>query len=340
MLQNAEPASPSREDQSLGDLLREAGRVPPGVDLRGARLVNEDLRGIDFSGHDARGADFSECDLSNTRWLGANLEGTTFFGATLNGADFLKASMPRADLSNVDGEDVGFGGANLDDALFRGARVHRGTFTRASLERAELRAASFTGSRFRAASLVDADLERAELRMTDFEESRVHGARFNRTQLHGAHVRGMRGYKEASWIAAHILEVDFCGAYLLRRHIMDENFLHEFRYQSKVNQVIYALWWLTSDCGRSLLRWATCTVGIGVAFGALYSTMELNSSSPVGWFTPYYFSFVTLTTLGYGDVLPATHTQEILVAVEVLTGYLMLGGLLSIFANKMARRAD
>ena len=56
--------------------------------------------------------------------------------------------------------------------------------------------------------------------------------------------------------------------------------------------------------------------------------------------SPYYFSVVTLTTLGYGDVLPNSLAAQILVIIQVIIGYVMLGGVLSIFANKMSRRAD
>ena len=33
-----------------------------------------------------------------------------------------------------------------------------------------------------------------------------------------------------------------------------------------------------------------------------------------------YFSFVTLTTLGYGDISPATPIAEVLVILEAVTG--------------------
>jgi voltage-gated potassium channel Kch len=49
---------------------------------------------------------------------------------------------------------------------------------------------------------------------------------------------------------------------------------------------------------------------------------------------------VTLTTLGYGDVIPASAGGQVIAMVEVVTGYVMLGGLLSILSNKMARRGD
>ena len=54
----------------------------------------------------------------------------------------------------------------------------------------------------------------------------------------------------------------------------------------------------------------------------------------------WYFSIVTFTTLGFGDVVAANSTARLLVAAEVIVGYIMLGGLVSIFANKFARRND
>ena len=57
------------------------------------------------------------------------------------------------------------------------------------------------------------------------------------------------------------------------------------------------------------------------------------------WFTPYYFSVVTFTTLGFGDVIPACWQGELLVTIEVILGYVTLGLLISILANKVARRA-
>ena len=56
-------------------------------------------------------------------------------------------------------------------------------------------------------------------------------------------------------------------------------------------------------------------------------------------FTPYYFSIVTFTTLGFGDVVPKNLAGEIWLTSEVVLGYLMLGGLISIFSTKVTRRA-
>jgi Ion channel len=57
------------------------------------------------------------------------------------------------------------------------------------------------------------------------------------------------------------------------------------------------------------------------------------------WFTPFYFSIVTYTTLGFGDVVPVTVSGEMIVSAEVIFGYLTLGLLLAVLADKVARRS-
>ena len=43
--------------------------------------------------------------------------------------------------------------------------------------------------------------------------------------------------------------------------------------------------------------------------------------------------------LGFGDIVPLTNPARLAVGIEVVLGYIMLGGLISIFANKFARRS-
>ena len=52
-----------------------------------------------------------------------------------------------------------------------------------------------------------------------------------------------------------------------------------------------------------------------------------------------FLRIISFTTLGFGDVTPLTETAMWLVMAEVILGYVMLGGLISIFANKIARRS-
>ena len=62
------------------------------------------------------------------------------------------------------------------------------------------------------------------------------------------------------------------------------------------------------------------------------------AGEPVMDYTPVtelYFSVVTFSTLGFGDVTPCNMAGQIAVMCEVFLGYVMLGGLISIFAMKL-----
>ena len=63
------------------------------------------------------------------------------------------------------------------------------------------------------------------------------------------------------------------------------------------------------------------------------------SGQPLTFWDCFYFSVVTFTTLGFGDVVADNTAARFLVTLEVIFGYVMLGGLISIFANKLASRS-
>lgn len=327
---------------SFEEARRKGGGRPPGLpsDLRAVRLAGVDLSGLDLSGVDLTGADLSHADLSRARLVGAKLRDAALVGARLDEAQLLKADLEGADLTDASAERAGFGGANLKGATLFNASLPGAVLSLADLRRADLGAARLRNARMLECDLREADLSRADLRGVDLERSRVDRARFADADLRGARVRGVSGYTSADWIGADIVDVDFCGAYLLRRAVIDQNYLHEFRHQSRMSAVLYWGWKITSDCGRSFLRWALWTVGVAVGFAWLYQYVAVDYGEHPTPLSALYYSVVTLTTLGYGDVVPASPAAQVLAMIEVVIGYVMLGGLLSIFANKMARRAD
>lgn len=54
-------------------------------------------------------------------------------------------------------------------------------------------------------------------------------------------------------------------------------------------------------------------------------------------FDYFYFSVVTFTTLGYGDVLPVGSFGKVLACLEVVSGFVMFGILLSFLINRFER---
>ena len=305
------------------------------TDLRGANLANADLSRADLSG-----ADLTEAELGGANLSGAKLANATLFRAGLEGCELLGADLSGADLGSCRADRAGFGGADLGSASLCDASLRGATFSGATLEDAELRCANLREARLRDAGLVGADLHRADLRDADLEGSRIERANFAETDLRGARLARLDRYERAEWIGADIRDVDFRGALEIRRFILDENYIHEFRTKSRASAVVYWVWWATSDCGRSFLRWALWVWLLVVLFGGAYQLVDVDYGDHRTFLSPVYFSLVTLTTLGYGDVLPASVPAQLVAMLEVTVGYIALGGLLSIFANKMARRAE
>ena len=309
-------------------------------DLRGIRAIGESLAGVDLSGFDLRDADLSGADLTGARLVQADLRGTVLHGTNLTDAELLAADLSGANLTEVQAPRCGFGQATLEGATMFNATLDGSTFHGANLSGIDLRAASMPGVRMVETNLTGAMFEGAQLQNSDITGCVMSDAVFDRVDLTGAQVSGVRGYEDASFIGARILGVDFCGAYLVRRFIMDQNYLHEFRGQNRMSAAVYRVWWATSDCGRSFTRWSLWTVLIMCLFGIAFQFVQMDYGDYQTPLSSFYYSVVTLTTLGYGDVLPASLPAQVLAMAEVVIGYVMLGGLLSIFANKMARRAD
>jgi uncharacterized protein YjbI with pentapeptide repeats len=313
---------------------------PPEMDLRGINLSGEDLSGLDFSSYDLSGADLTGSNLSGSNLSWARLHKASLSGAQLGDCQLLGADLTFANLDECSAERAGFGASDLSGASLLKAHLHDVTLSESKLCQTDLRTADLQGSRFRNADLREANLTRADLRNTGFEEADVPGTIFNETDMRKARLRGIKNFEKASWLGTDISEVDFCGAYLVRRYIMDENYLYEFRSRSRYHKVLYWIWWLTSDCGRSIGRWVCCMTSITVLFAFLYGLVSVDYGDYKTSLSNLYYSFVTFTTLGYGDVVPASAPAQMLAAIEAVVGYVGLGGLLSILSTKMARRAD
>ncbi len=95
--------------------------------------------------------------------------------------------------------------------------------------------------------------------------------------------------------------------------------------------MLRALWW---------------SIGLVMAFAISFymlgeAAFDISHQDTLGWnfFTSVYYSVVTFTTLGYGDITPRTPLAATVVMIEVVVGYFMLGILISILATKVARRS-
>ncbi len=307
-----------------------------GPDLATQLASAPDLNHVDLSGVDLDGADLSGLSLLKANLRGASLRNAILTRTELSGADLEGANLEGATLT-----EAGLGMSNLRDVNAFGADLTGATLTGADLTGSLLGCSTLARARLRQARLASADLRAADLREAEMSECDVTDANFDEADLRGARLRAIAGFESAHWYGTDIRDINFAGAYRLRRHVIDENYLKEFREAGTMQRWIHNVWWVTSDCGRSLARWTVVIGAVVLLFAALYWAAGVNVGAHApGVLTHLYYSVVTLTSLGYGDITPTSGLGQILVIVEVCVGYMMLGGLISILANKMARRGE
>lgn len=140
-----------------------------------------------------------------------------------------------------------------------------------------------------------------------------------------------------------------------KRYVADQQYIRAFK---DIHPFWALIWRWSSDYGRSLGVWALWSLLIALSFSFVYMPAPMwlpswlqesmpqfhqvtvtDSNGDLTFWKSFYFSIVTFTTLGFGDVVAANTSARILVTLEVIFGYVMLGGLISIFANKLASRS-
>ena len=81
----------------------------------------------------------------------------------------------------------------------------------------------------------------------------------------------------------------------------------------------------------------------GIAFGGVFAALEthapgsLAGAGPIDLDDAVYFSFVTLATLGYGDIAPAASATRALAVLEAVFGQLYLAVLIARLVSLYAR---
>ncbi|HNO79723.1 MAG TPA: pentapeptide repeat-containing protein [Phycisphaerae bacterium] len=276
--------------------------LPPdlhNVDLKGCDLVTANLRRVSFLKADLSGADLTGADLHLANFQGARLNGATLSLAILDGTDLREADLSKANVSFVTHDQY---------TLFQGIRIETchgdAVFKRYAQDQdyIETKIARVQVDRFLLSTRV-ADLKR----VIDARQS-MPGSLWSRR---------------------------FPATLRVQRFLL----------LAKAKLLLRELWmwlWARTDYGRSLSRVAILAVVLALGFGVVFSSKNMLIYDPQmeqWWFTPFYYSIVTYTTLGFGDVTPKTELGQVLVTIEVILGYLTLGLLISILANKVARRS-
>lgn len=91
--------------------------------------------------------------------------------------------------------------------------------------------------------------------------------------------------------------------------------------------------------------WALAYMVVGRLVPEAFTfSVPANSSHAMLGFTAFYFSFITLTTVGYGDIAPVAPAARMLAIMEAMTGTLFVGMLIarlvSLYSSAPSARAS
>lgn len=125
---------------------------------------------------------------------------------------------------------------------------------------------------------------------------------------------------------------------------------HKMDYRRK-NYFFHGAYWrwfeylfldLTSKYGDSFVRWGlTALVFAFICAGGFYlidlfqPDFSLHTVQNGHWFDYIYFSIVTVTSLGFGDIVPISLLAKIFTSLEVFFGYIMLGMFITLIQKKI-----
>ncbi len=305
--------------------------------LAGEDLSEMDLSGINFGEVDLSEADFYGSDLSNANLKMANLAGADFSAANLSGAELYKVDLSDAFLTGAELTDAYLVEANLQNADLRGCKLDNVNLSEANLSSAELSESVLKGVNFSNANITGANLSNSNLALCN-----LIGMEYGSFHSMRGHYLGIRGLESCY------------GNAIFVRDAKDQDYLDTVEHNIELTpsprkrsfkRLMFRAW-KQIDYGRSLVKPFIYALILATVFGFIYfldiflewGLMDYSSSAQ-SWFSPFYYSIVTYTTLGFGDITPQHWIGEIIVVTEVILGYTTLGLLLSILANRVARQS-
>ncbi len=332
--------------------------------LQGVNLRHAHLKKADLSFAHLEGADLFSAHLEKAKLFLAHLEGAQLGGANLEGANLYCAHLQRVNFINAHLEGANLEGAHLKGAKLDGAHLE-GADLRAHLEEACLNKAHLEGAHLdwaflKRARLFSANLKGAHLNWAHLEGAYLHQAYLEGTRFKDVHLEGAdfsAGSVDGStlfWKCSVDRETDFRGVglnscridegtrYLLEYNKRRLNWEDWYKGESwpMMRQLLTCpvrLFWCLSDYGRSTIRILLVFLALAIFFAVAYwakpDCVMVNGQvgGLVNFLHALYFSVVTMTTLGFGDIAanPQSPCGQVLLMLQVFCGYFLLGAIVT-----------
>ncbi len=291
-----------KTDSELVEQLQEQAKS--GQSLVGYSLKNADLTELNLVNHNSKeGYDLSHADLYHAKLCGAHL-----FHLNLHGASLMKADLRNANLHCANLEDCNLLGVKLTNA-----RIENVTWGEQLLQEKNADKACREGNHEEMLDL----LEQAE--------------EIYRNLRKEAEIQGL---------------FETSGYFFYKEMVMRRYQLPRLSFQRIVSQVVD---WFCGYGERPLnvVLFSLLLIGInavlyfflGIQSNAQVVQINLSATlytNLINFLECLYFSVVTFTTLGYGDLVPIGASRP-LAALEAFTGNFTIALFVVVFVKKMTR---
>ena len=181
------------------------------------------------------------------------------------------------------------------------------------------------------ADLLRADLSRSKLKDAYLSEADIRGTKFDWSDMNGVLMDNVQYDVRTSFQGVDIAVINFNLAALLRDLATSQQRINHLKQR---NPILASLLWITSDYGMSPMRFFLWLIGIVAGFAIAYHCIP-GVISHQDILSCLYFSVISFTTLGYGDIVPSAGIGQVLAMLEVTSGYLMGGMFVVILARKL-----
>ena len=267
---------------------------------------------VDFVNLDLRGSSFSQAHLRNIHFVGSDLSGSDLIGAHLHGCDFVGSDLSAANMTRAVFERTSFSHSDLRSAIMTEAHFREADFMGARMHGVILWNADLSGARYLKKKNFAKPDPRAGEEAALSEKDPLAACESYRLLKHHFYSRGL--YEDASWAAYRELTME-------RRHFFEKK---DLRFIPSLLMDIL--------CGytEKPIRVTASSLAIILSFAAVYHIFRVPVHSVdgglAGLWDCVYFSFITFTTVGYGDFTPkAVPLFRLITCAEAFSGPFMAG---------------
>ena len=311
--------------------------------LRGCSLSEAVFSGCTFYNSVVAGIETSDNSITtfaNGYYLACSFEMMYFIDANLANSVFTKSSFKDCEMHAANFTRCNLGWCRFEECKmteinFSGSICNEISFNDSHPIRADFSDSNLHSAYFNNVNLRDSNLKRAMLSEVNFNQSTLTGVSFSlapyKKRLSNFY-EWLRGKNSPAYYKGCQLNSAQCSEHI-KRQISDAGYAEEFACEHPLAAI---LWMIASDCGRSLKLWALWSILVVLLFSIAYSSMDsLLFHKELSLTEALYFSVVTFTTLGFGDITPKSELGMLLVIAQVVLGYIMLGKTLAIIAARI-----